>query len=78
MKEKDYVSHSSFLFDFIFSIDTQDYESKRDYIIKLLAGVGFKIQFKPQGAFFLFAELPDNCPLSDVLVFLNLLFVKVV
>ncbi|KAF7804898.1 kynurenine--oxoglutarate transaminase 1-like [Senna tora] len=44
----------------------RDYESKRDYIIKLLAGVGFKIQFKPQGAFFLFAELPDNCALSDV------------
>jgi len=44
----------------------QDYESKRDYIIKLLAGVGFKIQFIPQGSFFLFAELPEDCPLSDV------------
>lgn len=44
----------------------RDYQSKRDYIIKLLAGVGFKIEFIPQGSFFLFAELPDNCPLSDV------------
>ncbi|KAI4349712.1 hypothetical protein L6164_010272 [Bauhinia variegata] len=44
----------------------RDYESKRDYIIELLAGAGFKIQFKPQGSFFLFAELPDNCSLSDV------------
>ncbi|KAK7850091.1 kynurenine--oxoglutarate transaminase 1 [Quercus suber] len=43
-----------------------DYEAKRDYIVKLLAGVGFKIQFKPQGSFFLFAEIPENCPLSDL------------
>ncbi|KAK7269638.1 hypothetical protein RIF29_22372 [Crotalaria pallida] len=43
-----------------------DYQSKRDYIIKLLAGVGFKIQFIPQGSFFLFAELPDDYPHSDV------------
>ncbi|KAL2991801.1 hypothetical protein AAZX31_10G015500 [Glycine max] len=44
----------------------RDYQSKRDYIIKLLGGVGFKIEFIPQDSFFLFAELPDNCPLSDV------------
>uniref|UniRef100_A0A5B7BHF3 Putative kynurenine--oxoglutarate transaminase-like isoform X1 n=1 Tax=Davidia involucrata TaxID=16924 RepID=A0A5B7BHF3_DAVIN len=44
----------------------RDYESKRDYVVKLLAGVGFKVHFKPQGAFFLFAELPENCLLSDV------------
>lgn len=44
----------------------RDYQSKRDYIIKLLAGVGFKIEFIPQGSFFLFAELPENCPLTDV------------
>ena len=43
-----------------------DYQSKRDYIVKLLAGVGFKIQFIPQGSFFLFAGLPENCSLSDV------------
>jgi aspartate/methionine/tyrosine aminotransferase len=47
-------------------LSIQDYQSKRDYIIKLLAGVGFKIQFIPQGSFFLFAELPEDCPLSDV------------
>ncbi|CAL0320857.1 unnamed protein product [Lupinus luteus] len=44
----------------------RDYQLKRDYIIKLLAGVGFKIQFIPKGSFFLFAELPDNYPHSDV------------
>ncbi|GAU31652.1 hypothetical protein TSUD_38490 [Trifolium subterraneum] len=44
----------------------RDYQSKRDYIIKFLAGVGFKIQFIPQGSFFLFAELPEDFPLSDV------------
>ncbi|BAT95763.1 hypothetical protein VIGAN_08255700 [Vigna angularis var. angularis] len=43
-----------------------DYQSRRDYIVNLLGGVGFKIEFIPQGSFFLFAELPDNCPLSDV------------
>ncbi|VVA25311.1 PREDICTED: aminotransferase [Prunus dulcis] len=43
-----------------------DYESRRDYIVNLLTRVGFKIQFKPQGALFLFAELPENCKLSDV------------
>ncbi|XP_027935073.1 uncharacterized protein LOC114190404 [Vigna unguiculata] len=42
-----------------------DYQSKRDYIVNLLGGVGFKIEFIPQGSFFLFAELPENCPLSD-------------
>ncbi|KAL2323686.1 hypothetical protein Fmac_028065 [Flemingia macrophylla] len=44
----------------------RDYQSKRDYMIKLLAEVGFKIDFIPQGSFFIFAELPDNCPLLDV------------
>ncbi|XP_057758487.1 uncharacterized protein LOC130979139 isoform X3 [Arachis stenosperma] len=42
-----------------------DYQSKRDFIVKLLAGVGFKIQFIPQGSIFLFAELPEDCHLSD-------------
>ncbi|PKI36717.1 hypothetical protein CRG98_042882 [Punica granatum] len=44
----------------------QDYESKRDFLVKLLVGVGFRIRSKPQGSFFLFAELPENCLLSDV------------
>ncbi|XP_028053357.1 uncharacterized protein LOC114257764 isoform X1 [Camellia sinensis] len=44
----------------------RDYESRRNYTIKLLAGVGFQVQFKPQGSFFLFAELPENCALSDM------------
>ncbi|CAI0383670.1 unnamed protein product [Linum tenue] len=44
----------------------RDYESKRDYSIQLLTGIGFQIRFKPQGSFFLFAELPESSPLSDV------------
>ncbi|KAK2649583.1 hypothetical protein Ddye_017072 [Dipteronia dyeriana] len=44
----------------------RDYEFKRDYMVKLIAGMGFRIRFKPQGSFFLFAELPENCLLSDV------------
>ncbi|KAK0583323.1 hypothetical protein LWI29_035682 [Acer saccharum] len=49
-----------------FELLRRDYEFKRDYIVKLLAGIGFQIHFKPQGSFFLFAELPENCLLSDV------------
>ncbi|KAL6339767.1 hypothetical protein AAG906_034853 [Vitis piasezkii] len=49
-----------------FELLRSDYESKRDFIIKMLAGVGFRIQFKPQGSVFVFAELPENCLLSDV------------
>lgn len=56
----------------------QDYESKRDYMIKVLAGIGFKIQFKPQGSTFLFAELPENCPLTDVCSLLLHLFLKII
>ena len=51
------------LYHFVLS---QDYDSKRDYIVELLAGIGFQVQFKPQGSFFLFAELPENFSLSDV------------
>ncbi|KAK4804166.1 hypothetical protein SAY86_003983 [Trapa natans] len=44
----------------------QDYEAKRDFLVELLATVGFRIPFKPQGSFFLFAKLPENCLLNDV------------
>ncbi|KAJ8619446.1 hypothetical protein MRB53_027975 [Persea americana] len=43
-----------------------DYEMKRDYILKMLVRVGFQIKFKPQGSFFIFAELPHDFQLSDV------------
>ncbi|KAL1543989.1 methionine aminotransferase-like isoform X2 [Salvia divinorum] len=43
-----------------------DYESKRDCIFELLVKVGFKMVFKPQGSFFVFAELPETCYLSDI------------
>ncbi|TYH03868.1 hypothetical protein ES288_A09G253000v1 [Gossypium darwinii] len=43
-----------------------EYELKRDFCMKLLGSIGFRIQFKPQGSLFLFAELPKDCLLSDV------------
>lgn len=46
--------------------DMQDYESKRDFIAKLLVDIGFQVQFEPQGSFFLFVELPKSCTLTDV------------
>ncbi|PIN01021.1 Kynurenine aminotransferase, glutamine transaminase K [Handroanthus impetiginosus] len=49
-----------------FDLLRRDYESKRDCIFNLLAKVGFKMEFKPKGSFFLFAELPESCTLSDV------------
>ncbi|KAJ4838635.1 hypothetical protein Tsubulata_004228 [Turnera subulata] len=44
----------------------REYEDKRNYIVELLTRIGLQIQFKPQGSFFLFAELPENSQLSDV------------
>ncbi|KAK9161677.1 hypothetical protein Syun_008018 [Stephania yunnanensis] len=44
----------------------RDYMEKRDYMVKVLIDVGFQVGFKPQGSFFIFAELPDNCPFSDI------------
>ncbi|XP_058188199.1 uncharacterized protein LOC131304814 isoform X1 [Rhododendron vialii] len=49
-----------------FELLRRDYESRRDYTVKLLSGVGFQVQFKPEGSFFLFVELPENCVVSDV------------
>ncbi|GER42778.1 aminotransferase ybdL [Striga asiatica] len=43
----------------------KDYESKRDYIFNLLAKVGFELPFKPHGSVFVFARLPESCPLND-------------
>lgn len=44
----------------------QDYQEKRDFIIELLESVGFNFAFKPKGSFFIFAQLPCSCTLSDV------------
>ncbi|GAB4841066.1 hypothetical protein Ancab_021811 [Ancistrocladus abbreviatus] len=44
----------------------EDYERRRDFVVELLTGIGFQIQFKPQGSFFVFAELPKDYALSDV------------
>ncbi|KAK3020573.1 hypothetical protein RJ639_046923 [Escallonia herrerae] len=44
----------------------KDYESKRDYIVELLLRVGFQLHMKPKGSFFVFAELPESCILSDI------------
>ncbi|KAG9459569.1 hypothetical protein H6P81_004077 [Aristolochia fimbriata] len=43
-----------------------EYEIKRDNMVKMLVQAGFQIKFKPQGSFFIFSELPNDCPLSDV------------
>ncbi|KAK9076547.1 hypothetical protein SSX86_004881 [Deinandra increscens subsp. villosa] len=43
-----------------------DYESKRDFVFKLLCQVGFQVEFKPLGSFFVFAAIPETCKLTDV------------
>ncbi|CAM8927470.1 unnamed protein product [Rhodiola kirilowii] len=43
-----------------------NYESKRDFIVNLLSRIGFHVSSQPLGSFFVFAELPEHCPLSDV------------
>ncbi|XP_020529712.1 uncharacterized protein LOC18445130 isoform X2 [Amborella trichopoda] len=43
-----------------------EYEERRDTIVKILREAGFKVHFKPQGSFFVFAELPEHCVLPDV------------
>ncbi|XP_024967642.1 kynurenine--oxoglutarate transaminase 1-like [Cynara cardunculus var. scolymus] len=44
----------------------KDYESKRDFVFKLLSEVGFEVQFMPKGSFFIFAAIPETCKLNDV------------
>uniref|UniRef100_A0A7N0R9Z7 Aminotransferase class I/classII large domain-containing protein n=2 Tax=Kalanchoe fedtschenkoi TaxID=63787 RepID=A0A7N0R9Z7_KALFE len=44
----------------------RDYESRRDFVVKLLSRVGFHVAVQPLGSFFVFAEMPQLCPLSDV------------
>ncbi|MQL85160.1 hypothetical protein Taro_017658 [Colocasia esculenta] len=44
----------------------KDSEARRDYVIGLLIKLGFQVHFKPQGSFFIFAELPENWLFSDV------------
>lgn len=56
----------SLLNSWIMFFGMQDYESKRDFIAKLLVDIGFEVQFEPQGSFFLFVELPKSCTLTDV------------
>uniref|UniRef100_A0A1D1XPU5 Putative N-succinyldiaminopimelate aminotransferase DapC n=1 Tax=Anthurium amnicola TaxID=1678845 RepID=A0A1D1XPU5_9ARAE len=44
----------------------EDYVTRRDYVIDMLVMFGFQVHFKPQGSFFIFAELPENWLSSDV------------
>lgn len=44
----------------------QDYESRRDFIVEFLSGIGFQIEFKPQGSIFIFAELPKDYEPCDI------------
>ncbi|KAF5801030.1 putative aminotransferase, class-I, pyridoxal-phosphate-binding, aminotransferase, class I/classII [Helianthus annuus] len=43
-----------------------EYESKRDFVFKLLCRMGFQVEFKPLGSFFIFATIPETCKLTDV------------
>ncbi|KAL8207938.1 hypothetical protein R6Q57_007350 [Mikania cordata] len=43
-----------------------EYESKRDFVFKLLCQVGFHIESQPLGSFFIFAAIPETCKLTDV------------
>ncbi|KAM0015708.1 putative aminotransferase, class-I, pyridoxal-phosphate-binding, aminotransferase, class I/classII [Helianthus debilis subsp. tardiflorus] len=43
-----------------------EYESKRDFVFKLLCRMGFQVEFKPLGSFFIFAAIPETCKLTDV------------
>ncbi|KAL2900243.1 Kynurenine--oxoglutarate transaminase [Bienertia sinuspersici] len=44
----------------------EDFISRRDFIIELLTRIGFQVQFKPQGSFFVFAELHKDYEHSDI------------
>ncbi|CAA7406086.1 unnamed protein product [Spirodela intermedia] len=44
----------------------KDYEARRDHSIQMLVAFGFGVQFRPQGSFFVFAELPGDWISSDV------------
>ncbi|KAI3741762.1 hypothetical protein L1987_59439 [Smallanthus sonchifolius] len=44
----------------------KDYESKRDFLFKLLSQLGFQVEVKPRGSLFIFAAIPRTCKLTDV------------
>eukprot|EP00850_Spirogloea_muscicola_P000902 SM000003S11147 [mRNA] locus=s3:1223506:1225249:+ [translate_table: standard] len=44
----------------------QDYEVRKDYVCNMLIDAGFVVDFKPEGGFFVFAQLPSHCKLTDV------------
>jgi aspartate/methionine/tyrosine aminotransferase len=44
----------------------QEYKERRDFVCSMLVQAGFSNFLKPQGSFFVFAQLPDKCPLNDV------------
>ncbi len=44
----------------------QEYKERRDFVCNMLIQAGFSNFLKPQGSFFVFAQLPDKCPLNDV------------
>eukprot|EP00850_Spirogloea_muscicola_P014228 SM000100S09455 [mRNA] locus=s100:470326:473828:- [translate_table: standard] len=44
----------------------QDYEVRKDFVCNMLIDAGFVVDFKPEGGFFVFAQLPSQCKLTDV------------
>lgn len=44
----------------------QEYENRLNTVCSMLNQAGFKIPFRPQGSFFVFAKLPENYGKSDM------------
>lgn len=42
-----------------------EFQNRRDYLVQALRDLGFKITHTPQGAFYIYAELPDGFDNSD-------------
>ncbi len=53
-------------YSFLFYLHVQEYKERRDFVCNMLIQAGFSNFLKPQGSFFVFAQLPDKCPLNDV------------
>ncbi|CAM6126596.1 unnamed protein product [Calypogeia fissa] len=44
----------------------KEYARRRDFVCDMLKEAGFNVRFKPEGSFFIFAELPATSHLTDV------------
>ncbi len=53
-------------YSFLLYLHVQEYKERRDFVCNMLIQAGFSNFLKPQGSFFVFAQLPDKCSLNDV------------